>query len=836
MNKTLTGSVASEEGMVVNGAAADETSTAPSVTESGTDTGSHGQDDNTKRTTTSTWSSRRRILITFLLVAIVASIITAVVLVASNHDASNSSTTSTSSNPQDDDSHSNSNEDFVYVKPFEEFALPPLNQDALQSYRTREELEEDLTKCAQAMVNRIIEENLHSSMFSQGTVAAKTAKAATPTNNYNKVKQSSFLTNNQEKNADEADVIKADDLYVYAAYGSFLVVWEKNQGRLVAQAKMPKDIHDNYVSNYTSVKAIQLTSNHVVVIAGELGEYYTDNTPVIQRNNYQVRVYTKPTPALGQLANTTYTLPLVATRFLHGYYIASHYLQASDSVHIVTGNEIDSLFPYHQLMPTPMEQAGSKDQYVQAAVKRAKETFIPYFVNGIADDFWSSSGSFMRINSFLPWEDDASRIGGYVQVTSFRASDLGMEEGTLKASTTTLLTPYANPYAYAVNDSIVVAVNHWNYNRNTTEEMDKLALIHLKVDNTTSEAHFFSFAHLEGQYDYKTRAMDLVGHDLRVAVNRYQWNPYKVGHGVCGAKNVAIRNEDPCMNRTNWQQCHDLATRDYCKTILKTGCPYSFSCGDDETKSTTDLQVIVLDTAEPGEMAELGRVRIGEPHQLITAAQFGETSAHIMTRIINSESPTHSTFYALKLQAGRAPELEGSLTELDGISFYLQPVSEKASHLFGIGRNVLGSGQRENWIDLVVTVFDVSNRSDPLLVSSKVLKGVRSQISRYDVKGVQYREGVLVIPVYQSNTRNGSVVVLDVQGDGATELYRHDLDEGGDTDGCSSCWNFLHVRALFFDDNTIMGTSKNTVVSMDASSGEELWSVDVTVEGTGNCC
>ena len=96
--------------------------------------------------------------------------------------------------------------------------------------------------------------------------------------------------------------------------------------------------------------------------------------------------------------------------------------------------------------------------------------------------------------------------------------------------------------------------------------MEMLALFHLKVDNTTGEARFFSFANLEGQYDYTSRAMDLLGDDLRVAVYRHQWSPYNNAHAVCGSKSVALSNNDPCMNSTNWQQCHDLANRDYCST------------------------------------------------------------------------------------------------------------------------------------------------------------------------------------------------------------------------------------------------------------------------------
>ena len=47
--------------------------------------------------------------------------------------------------------------------------------------------------------------------------------------------------------------------------------------------------------------------------------------------------------------------------------------------------------------------------------------------------------------------------------------------------------------------------------------------------------------------------------------------------------------------------------------------------------SSMDNYIIFMDISQPGDMAEIGQIPIGEPHEVITAVKFGETFSYAMT-------------------------------------------------------------------------------------------------------------------------------------------------------------------------------------------------------------
>jgi len=83
--------------------------------------------------------------------------------------------------------------------------------------------------------------------------------------------------------------------------------------------------------------------------------------------------------------------------------------------------------------------------------------------------------------------------------------------------------------------------------------------------------------------------------------------------------------------------CFDVAIS--CRNVIKTGCPYAFTCADkegtEEDKSSTDNCIVVFDLSQPGPMKEIGRVRIGEPHEVITSVHFGDDFSYATQPLIN---------------------------------------------------------------------------------------------------------------------------------------------------------------------------------------------------------
>ena len=147
----------------------------------------------------------------------------------------------------------------------------------------------------------------------------------------------------------------------------------------------------------------------------------------------------------------------------------------------------------------------------------------------------------------------------------------------------------------------------------------------------------------------------------------------------------------------------------------------------------------------------------------------------------------------------------------------------------------------------MATVFDVSNPSQPLVVATEMLAEEENtevlSNALWDFKSVQYHNGILAIPLstyemfqhgvdnwtYDSTDEFEGFVVLDVSdaaNQGIKELFRvdHQLDYD-----CFTCGYLGSSRSYFFDENnSIMTMSGSMVISSDITSGDEVWSLNVT--------
>jgi len=123
----------------------------------------------------------------------------------------------------------------------------------LDGYLNGEELRTDLDQSVRFFVNNFIEQQLRYNEEQQrfpvpeeDGFAGPTFESDSSTTGGN-VPESSpsadgatdFDTNNQEEGVDEADSVKSDGTYVYAAYGDVLVVWEALTGTFVVNYTLP---------------------------------------------------------------------------------------------------------------------------------------------------------------------------------------------------------------------------------------------------------------------------------------------------------------------------------------------------------------------------------------------------------------------------------------------------------------------------------------------------------------------------------------------------------------------------------------------------------------------
>ncbi|CAB9507633.1 beta propeller domain protein [Seminavis robusta] len=806
-----------------------------------------------------------------------------------------------------------------FPNPFGKIQLPPLmTKEILQPYNTKEEFQADLTLAAENTVNRVIRHNLmrhahnHHQLDQQpseqaavdaamgvASAAAKQASAA-------KIKKTS-LTNNQEHDADEADLLKNDETYVYAAFGDYLVVWDRRQGTIIAQEKMPdpktadknaeEGIDDNNADHddwyfffpgggsFLYIESIQLTESHVLVAVGGMDNYNDYNLGYGEKGTH-LRVYTKPT-------STNPALTLVATKDIHGYFSEARYLEQTNSVHICTGGDFNT----YSLLVEPFDlyhfQFMNKTQYYHAASRKAREELIPKFVQEVSNFFLeANNGQFprtMKINSWATTAGDDPAAGApedvdlsmpidygvmddayraFLQVTSIKVDALPTAPLTdtttdlLSTSAATVIGPSANSKLYATQDSLVLNIDQYHWNSPDEQSTETLHLIHMKVNANDATTTFYGAASLPGSLPNKY-AIDIEGTDLRVATTQQHWFPLDQTWDVCGD---SWQFDDQCMNEVNWNTCFDTALN--CRNVVKTGCPYTFTCQDSgsEPESSTDNLVTVLDISQEGIMTEIGHVEIGEPHEVITAVHFGEAFSYAMT--FDQRDP----FYVLNLPAGQAPTITGVLKPDDGFSSYLQPLNDDATMLVGIGQNVTGTGREQRSTGLLITVFDVSDMAAPVVLATKMLDssldGSSFSDAEFDNRAVQYSNGRLVIPMTVLHTFDASAmmvgdevpldatfppeptfdesknfegfIVLDV-GNAATtgiqEILRinHASPSGRN---CHYCGGFNNLRRSFLyeDDDILMTVYDNLVISTDIGTGTPKWAFNVTIEGEDNSC
>ena len=487
--------------------------------------------------------------------------------------------------------------------------------------------------------------------------------------------------NNREEDADEGDRVQTDGHYVYGAYGDTVVIWDRKTGTIVTQEQMKDtnkkteepqkdDDDDDDAENFAYlgfeydqplyIDALQLTEHHVLVMVGGFGgnrNYYQDPVTSDAQGATQLCVFLKPTPESPSLTR-------VSTMDLNGHFVGSHLLEDTDSIHITTAMDSNSYGMFVsplELYNFPPEVRQSRALYLEAATKLATDELIPNFVSQMADllmdhqdDETVDQHKVLQINNWVINDNGDAEPGSassmatfgisdeairaIVRVTSLRVQDLPLTpspETEVPVTTASFLGPSSYTHAYATQDSLVLNLNKYEWNEEEQASKENLFLIHLKVDPADASTAFHSIGHLVGHLPNQ-HSIDIQGNDLRVATTHQKWNPLDQVWPVCGED---WQFTDSCINEQNWNDCFDI-TIDGCSNVVMTGCPYVYSCGDDEIDteavddariSSTENFIVVLDISDTGDMAEIGRASIGEPHEVITAVKFGETFTYAMT-------------------------------------------------------------------------------------------------------------------------------------------------------------------------------------------------------------
>lgn len=655
-----------------------------------------------------------------------------------------------------------------------------------------------------------------------------------------------FETNVQEQGVDEADIIKADANYIYASYGNYIVIWDK-YGKKQEQLKMPDYPTSNRDDGFASwrrkpnIESLLLTSGYLVVFVSGYGYTLKENLtrPAVLFNylNTQIRIYSTTDLALKSVKN-------INGRFVDARMVGKY-------IHAVTNSGINT----HRYLVESMDrnqyfQGLSDEEYYVAAQKQARERNIPDFIQNMREELSATEDfpTFLQINRWqkdIPEDEsllDVSFSEGVanhvVWVASFDATSLSenTNEEELSVQTSSFFTPYAWLHMYGTKNQIILATQGWNWNAVVVGQEQSTCLVGLVLDGAST---MFTSVGIVAGHLLNSFALDIHGNELRVATTirkRWRWNPFLTNNIILETEPI----EAMLPRKVNTEEFANIGTETEDSTAYDIKPILSDPRQDNEflEESSTENYVIILKLQgnEKGDMEEMGRVKIGDPHESITAIRFFDTFAYVVT--FERTDP----FYVIGLVDGIPKEL--GKFKINGFSSYLHPIANDNRLLIGIGQNATEEGIVSG---LMVTIFNATVRENPVAIVSHTIKNEDNRYSSSDAewehKSFRYIDGKLVLPLNEHYRIKDQLtgrttydnfkgfVIFNVTTNSIVEQFR----VSHKSHRCYYCGGQFPPRSFTYDGN-LMTVKGSVVSSADLDSGKEIWRMDILIDGENSAC
>ena len=722
--------------------------------------------------------------------------------------------------------------------------LPLFSKDVLKGFDSESKLDSALMEAAKFVINEVIDTqktalqnvNIPEIQFrpqQEATPVESSAVSSDSNKSPSASGQTAFETNNQEGGVDEADAVKSDGKYVYAAYGDVLVVWDALTGEKITNVTMPiietppepaaapasapaggvlvkdpintfaRPIFQFYQPRPT-IRSLLLESNRLIVIVDGYGYAKRAKMNITSSVFYdlfatQVRVYdTSTLTSSGQLT-------FIKDVDINGNFQDARAIGAN--IHIVTTTGVNTW----EWLSAPLQQwSGNFDQnlteaeYTAQAAALSKDKLIPAFVKQLKEDM-NLLGSPKLVGISL-WESVLSGMeeytfsGGifqaYTQVSSFSATD-----ADLKLSLAGSFMPSSWGYTYSTEDMLIFSAEGWDW---------------LPTKKATGPTTYFLGMTLVGA----TATPAAIGSIPGRLLNQYSLDIFE-GH-------LRVATNIPTIWR--WPEFD--------------GSSASFI---PIQESSTENQVVILTIPsvaggdEAGVLTEVGRIaNLGKDGESFTAVRFFDNLAYAVT--FERTDP----FYVLDLDVSN-PRVLGEL-EITGFSSYLHSINADNTLILAIGEEADTDGQV---LGLKISLFDSADPTKPILLQNYTIEQQRdtwsSSAVSWDFKAFRYlplatpEVGILIIPVqvyapYPSTDGNfDGFITYDVSRQGISLRGEIPHVESNQFYGCYSN-AYLPQRSLVFNGNvtTLKGHS---VISTDLDTFKKTWELqlDDGVDKGQNC-
>lgn len=665
-----------------------------------------------------------------------------------------------------------------------------------------------------------------------------------------KVKEDSFGTNNQVEGVDEADVVKSDGEYVFAAYGDLLYAWNATDGTTgVSITEMPYEKVD--LSNCTYAPWEPMPIDDVAVV-GEASN--STSSPTLDATSDASSNETLTKTDSGNIRRNHQRKASMMSSMMPGYWPCYQPKPSIVSL-LLQGKRLTAIVSESSYWPMPM----------------AKETTEPSIIS-------DSSKLVVRVYDVenVPTDGSPLTLLGETEIKGSYNSARSVNDTAIIFATSYIDTYQLGSDLYRYNPQYC-GLNASEYESlavktalNKTELFTERMLEELQVQVDGKCDSIFQVAAMQsGESTKDNFGGNLLGSFVQVisfdASSDFvdeKISPNVAGGFSSGWINAIYASQDFAAtlsvgsnynaDTTNWDQAtfilgFDISTlnpKPFCYAEIS-GAPlnqYSadlyeghlrvvtteFFWSDNTSRTTNKIFVLKVPQSDEGTTMTLtGKTdHVGKPNESIMSVRFMGDKGYIVT--FERKDP----FFVYDLSDPTNPTKLGEL-EIPGYSSYLHPIEINGVPLMlGIGMNVNETTGFETGVK--ISLFDVTDPTTLKVNATYVDEGAYSSAG-YDFLSFRYLplSQKLILPkseyTYTANNNFDGFVVYDVALGKVEPSYQ--IQHASSYDMYYGCWYGAYMPARSFVFQSKLTTIlSHSVISTDLDTGDRLW--NTTLDGS----
>ena len=307
-----------------------------------------------------------------------------------------------------------------------------------------------------------------------------------------RITDTSYVSNNQEDDVDEADIMKSDGKHVFTAYGDMLVVWDVESGKEVSLTKLPKRQvlswpNGGYCDHDRKARITGLlldtTSKRLVVIATGYSHRYRydyDGPKPVLGGKDDTRVFLYD---VSSLPDDGSELTLLSTESMNGVYQSARMVDGV--AHVVRMSSINHYEHISSRLSRHRAEykSDNRGMYIAHAKSNAEQWLLRGFAKQLTEELRGGSGggdcsAVTKLALYVSGDDlgddfppsvmsYGNIIQSYVQVSSFVIATPKNKEGSvaLNPSFSSSIFPSKNLEIYSSKNVLVIAGRGYHYDR-----------------------------------------------------------------------------------------------------------------------------------------------------------------------------------------------------------------------------------------------------------------------------------------------------------------------------------------------------------------------------------